>query len=168
MAVVTLKSGPITNRDAVPSVINNARVERSMVRSSVGHVGFTSGDSIGSKAIFGSVPSNAIVRNLLLSCGAITSGAMDIGVYRTTKDGGAVVDVDFFASAQSIATALNKSSVLNESTNNTIAKQNQPLWQALGMTEDPQTDLDIVGTLTAAAAATADAMLEVQFCDGGS
>ena len=168
MAVVTLKSAVITNLDAVPSVINNGRLEKGAIRSSIGFVGVTSGDSIGSKAILASVPSTAIVRDVLLSCGAITSGAADIGVYRTTRDGGAVVDVDLFASAQSIATALNKTNVINESGNNTIAKQNQPLWQAAGLTSDPGGELDIVATLTAAAAASADLGIDVKYCDGGN
>ncbi len=30
---------------------------------------------------------------------------------------------------------------------NTIAKRNQPLWQAIGLTSDPKTSLDICATV---------------------
>lgn len=168
MAVVTLKAGPITNRDAVPAVINDGRKEKGALRSSIGRVDVTSGDSIASKLILAQVPTKAIVRDLFLSCDAITSAAADIGVYRNTADGGAVVDVDFFASAQSLASALKRTSVINESGNNTLVKQEQPLWQALGMTEDPGGTFDIVATLTAAAGATGDVALDAQYVDGGN
>jgi hypothetical protein len=168
MAVVTTKSTPITNRDAVPSVINDGRLERATVESAIGSVTAVNGDSIASKYIFASLPSSAMVRAVLLTCGAITSGAMDIGVYRNTRDGGAVVDADLFASAQSIAAALNRSDVTNESTTYTAAVREQPLWQAAGLTSDPQTTLDIVGTLTAATTAGGLVGLEIQYADNSN
>jgi hypothetical protein len=93
------------------------------------------------------IPSNAIVTDLRLSSGAQTAGAFDIGVYRTNADGGAVVDADLFGSAVSCASAVLNVDVLGESTVNTIAKQNQQLWEAAGMSADPRTDLDIALTV---------------------
>jgi hypothetical protein len=90
------------------------------------------------------------VKDVQLQSGAQTAGAFDIGVYRTNGDGGAVVDVDLFASALSLASALAHgavaSHVMEESTNYTLAKQQQPLWQAAGLTVDPKCDFDIALT----------------------
>lgn len=169
MAVVTLKSATITNRDATPQVINDGRLERGALRSTVGYVTTAADDSIGSKYILASLPSNAMVRGVLLTCPADTSGAMDIGVYRNTKDGAAAVDAAFFASAKSIATALERSDVTNESGTYTLDKREQPLWQAAGLTSDPGGTLDIVGTLTAAVTANGGKLgLEVQYVDNGN
>lgn len=169
MAVVTLKSGPVTNRDAVPQVINDGRIERGSLRSAIGHVTANSNDSIASKYVILSLPATAMVREVYLTCPAATSGTADIGVYRTTADGGAVVDVDLFASAQSIASALLRTDVTNESTNYTIDKRQQPLWQAAGLTSNPGGNLDIVITLTAAITANGGAIgLEVGYVDNGN
>jgi hypothetical protein len=168
MAVVTLKSTVITNRDATPQVINDGRLERGSLRRSAGYVTAGAADSIASKYALVSLPSTAIVAGVILSCAALTSGAADIGVYRNTADGGAVVDVDLFASAQSVATALVKSNVTNESGNYTLALQEQPLWQAAGLTANPGGSLDIVITLTAALTAGGLIGLEVYYVDNGT
>jgi len=97
MAVVTLKSTVITNRDAVPAVINDNRLERGMVRQCRGYVSAANGDSSTSKYVCVSVPSKAVVSSVSLSCEALGgSAAADIGVYRNTSDGGAVVSAAFF------------------------------------------------------------------------
>jgi hypothetical protein len=167
-AVVTTKSTTITNRDSTPPVINDGRLERGSLRSSIGYVTAANGDSIASKYILASVPTTAMVRKVLLSCTAITSGAGDVGVYRNTAAGGAVVDVDLFASAQSIASILNNSDVTNESTNYTMALREQPLWQAAGLTADPGGTLDIVLTLTAATTAGGTVGVQVEYVDNGT
>jgi hypothetical protein len=165
MAVVNTKSASITNRDAVPSVLNNSTIDRAQVRLSKSFAAIANGDSIASVIRMVEVASNARVDAVRLSCGAITSAAADVGVYRNTRDGAAVVDADFFGSAVSIATILTNSDVTNESTVNTIAKQNQPLWQALGFTTDPNTTFDICLTLTAAATAGGDVALSVTIAE---
>lgn len=168
MAVVTTKSTVITNRDATPAVINDGRLEKGSLRSSHGYVTAVNGDSIGSKFVVASVPSTAMVRKVLLSCVAITTCAADIGVYRNTADGGAVVDVDMFGSAVSLASALNNSDVTNESTTFTVAEQEKPLWQAAGLTSNPGGSLDIVLTLTAAAGSGGVVGLAVEYVDNGT
>jgi len=152
MAVVNVKGTIITNRDATPRVLSPAGLSRGVVKSSQDYVAVTSGDSIASVyRILPNIPGNAYMLDLLLSCTAITTCAGDIGVYRTTADGGAVVDVDLFATAQSLAAALEKTRVLREATTITIATQNSPLWSLLGYTSDPGYEFDICITLTAAA-----------------
>lgn len=168
MAVVTTKSTPITNRDATPAVINDGRLERGSLRSSIGSVTAVNGDSIGSKYILASVPSTAMVRKVLLSCAAITTCAGDVGVYRNTADGGAVVSAAFFGSAVSLATAVFNSDVTNESGTYTIDLREKPLWQALGLAANPGGTLDIAVTLTAAAASGGLVGAQVEYVDNGT
>lgn len=168
MAVVTLKSATVTNRDATPPVINDNRLERGLCRSSIGSVPAANGDSIGSKYIVAAIPATAIVRKVLISNAAITSGAADVGVYRNTADGGAVVDADFFGSAVSIATAQNNVDITGESAVYTIDKREQPLWQAVGLSSNPGGTLDVVLTLTAATTAGGLVGLIVEYTDHGS
>lgn len=80
--------------------------------------------------------------------------------------GGSVIDVDYFCSAVTFLAAgvtsadgtgaagtgliatNTKYNLLTESATNTLAKQVQPLWQALGFTTDPGGDFDIAITVT--------------------
>lgn len=151
MAVVNTKSSVIGNADASPAVINTAQLSGGVLRHKRGVVAAVLGDSIGSTYRMIRVNSNDLVAQLLLSCDAITTCAGDVGLYRTATDGGAVVDADFFASAQSLAAALSNTDITRESGVVTIANMEKPLWQALGLASDPQTKYDIAVTLTAAA-----------------
>jgi len=162
MAVVAVKSAAITNRDATPAVLNNSRVEYAQKLAVGGIVAVTSGDSAASTYRFGQVPSNAVVRSIKLSAPDIgTTTTMDIGIYQTTQNGGAVVDADFFASAVVLnAGAINKSEVVNESGVYNVADMEKPLWQALGLTADSHRMYDIVGTLVGAADGTGSVLLE--------
>lgn len=170
MAVVTTKATAITNRDATPPSLTNASVARGSLREAVGTVEGASGDSIASKFIFASVPSNARISRILLSCDAVsTAGAGDVGVYKSTADGGAVVDVDFFASAVVLTTALVHSDVTHEAdaadggAGYGLADVEKPLWQALGLTADPSINYDIVLTLTTALGGAGTVALKVQW-----
>lgn len=167
MAVVAVKSTGITNADA--KVLNNARVFRGVLEEAVGTVEAANGDSIASVYRFCRVPSNARISRVLLSCDAITTCAGDVGVYKTARDGGAVVDVDFFGSAVSLASALSHSDITHEADPADAgagwgqADVEKPLWQALGLTADPYIEYDIAVTLTAAAAAAGTMSMKVQF-----
>jgi hypothetical protein len=167
MAVVTTKSAAITNRDATPKVLNNAGVAGDTLKQATGLVTAVNGDSIGSKYIFFSVPSNAYVRSLKVTCPDIgTTTAADIGLYRTVAEGGAVVDVDYWASAVSLSGgALSKSEVINEAgaAGGLITNFEKRIWETLGLTSDPGLVYDVVATLTAAADAGGAIVLEMQY-----
>jgi hypothetical protein len=157
MAVVTTKSTIIANRDSSPSVLTDPQISGGMPRDAMGFAQVSNGDSIGSMYPLTQVPSNSRLSALSVACDAITGAAANVGVYNPTKNGvaGAVINASFFAAAQSLATAIPSGvSILNQSGLNTIPKQEQQLWQALGLAADPGGMLDIVVTLTAAATAT--------------
>ncbi|MFO1465857.1 MAG: hypothetical protein U1F35_05365 [Steroidobacteraceae bacterium] len=170
MAVVTTKSGQITQRDATPRTLANGSIAGGFLREWVDTVEIANGDSIGSKYIMCSVPSNLRVSAVRYKCDAITSAAADIGIYRTTADGGAVVVAAAFGSAVSLASALSVPTDVTHEADPTDGNTNdmgladvaKPLWQVLGLTADPKVMYDVVATLTAAATAAGTLSLSVQ------
>lgn len=152
MAVVTTKSQAITNLDASPRVINDSAHAKAGVKAFVAAVSVANGDSAASKFLFGQIPSNAVVHDLLVNTSAdmgITT-TMDLGLYRTTADGGAVVDADFFKAALSL-----KDGALTDSQNAngnviTLANSHKKVWELLGLSSDPAIMYDVVGTLVGA------------------
>lgn len=170
MAVVTVKSTQITNRDSTPRVIGNPASIAGNLQQFSATAEAANGDSIASKYIMGQIPSNAYGEIVKIYCDAITSGAADIGIYRTTADGGAVVDVDFYASAQSIASAITTGTEVQHEADATdagvgfgLADLEKPLWQRLQLTADPGVLYDVVVTLTAATTAAGTIGLRVQY-----
>lgn len=132
-----------------------------------GQKGFLSvpatGTAIGNVFRMIRVPGNAVIYDLLRSQNAIAGLVGDIGVHRTPDDGGAVVDADFFASAQALnAATVGPASVLNESAVNTPTLQMQPLWQAVGLSSNPG-HLDITVTVTTAATGAGDLILQALY-----
>lgn len=159
MAVVNLKATAITQADA--NAATNPYLSKGNPVESVGATAVANGDSIASTYRLCRIPSNARMGALRLFCTAITSGAANIGLYRTAADGGAVVDADFFIAAQSIAAALAGTEV---SGGNVITPANREkrIWEALGLTADPNIYYDVTVVLTAAT--TAAGSLALQAC----
>jgi len=165
MAVVTTKAGAITNRDSTPVVLSNASILNGLIHEAVGTVEAANGDSIASKYIFATIPSNARVSQILVYSDDVgTTTAADFGIYQTTANGSAVVDADFFASAVSLSGgALNGTDITHESAVFDPDDVEKPLWQALGLTSDPGLMYDVVATLTAAADAAGTISLKVRY-----
>jgi hypothetical protein len=157
MAVVFLKSLGITNRDAQPPVLDTAGYQGAPARLVEAFdfiASLTAAASIASVFRMVSVPSNAVMSSIKVYSEAQTAGAVSIGVYRNTKDGGlvaiATADV-FFTTGLSIAAAVNGTEVLSLATTlNTIDKMDQPIWQAIGLAADPVALFDICATVTTA------------------
>lgn len=154
MAVVTKKSTLISNRDDIPAKLTNAEVSGGVVKEAQGFVDAANGDSATSVFKLLSIPSGARLSSLKLYCEALGAGAVvDIGAYRNTRDGGAVVDADFFATNVDVSAALAPVEVLNEAGNVTPAKREMALWEMLGMSADPKSTIDICATVDVAIAA---------------
>ena len=166
MATENLKSTAITNADATPVDLTGAYLQGGRVRESVGIVEAAGGDA-GSTYRFARVPSSARVCALWFASDDLGTGlTMDVGLYKTAADGGAVVDADLFASAIDVATAaVTETNVLHESGVINIDDSEKRLWEALGLTEDPKIMYDVVGTSNTAAA-TGTIKLRVQYVDG--
>lgn len=164
MGVVTTKSTQITNRDSVPRVAINGRVQGGEIRHARGVVAIANGDSVGSKYIACSIPSNALPISVRLSAPDIgTTTAADCGLYKNTTDGAAVVDADFFKAAVVLnAGAIAKSECVNGNVM-TLANSEKAIWDLLALSADPNLMYDIVLTLTGAADAAGSVLVEVDY-----
>lgn len=162
MAVVERLSGQITNRDAVPRVANNPGTAAGALKAAVGKVLTVATDDIASVYRYFTVPSSATMHSLRLYSPDIGSAAAaaDVGLYRTTADGGAVVDADFFAAAINLnAGAVNGQDCLLGTSGLPLSEMEMPLWQALGLTADPKVDYDVCLTATGAIDAAVNTVL---------
>lgn len=151
MATVSISSTQITNRDASPRVRSNSRLSRGPVICSMGMCSATAADGPLSKYKFCSIPSNARIAAVLLtntSLGGSLSTA-DFGLYQTTANGGAAVDVDFFGSTIALTTAQSNVDITTEANGAGFGKEDmeKPLWEALGLASDPRIDYDVVATV---------------------
>lgn len=179
MAVVNTKSTAIANRDAIPSVINDGRIEGSSLRSSIGSVAVGAADSATSYYPLVKVPTTAMVRRVFMTCPAgMTTLAGNIGVFKTTRaSGGSTTGVaantgsdTIFASATTLASAADSKDVTNLNSNAyPTDKREQPLWQAIGLAADPGGHFDIgIAVTTANTGAAGRVGLEVQYVDNGN
>lgn len=159
MAVETLKSAELTVRDATPAGQNpQGEGAKYSARYISGFVTVPAAASINSTLRFTRVPTNAKIKEIFLETEAQAAGAVDVGVYysasltdspQAANKAGAVIDADFFASAQSIAAAT-KVDITNESGTYNLSLRNKELWEAVGLATDPGGYFDIVGTVTTA------------------
>jgi hypothetical protein len=166
MAVDHVKAPGITNGDATPRVRNTAGQGGAHARVFVddGYVTAVASSSADATYQLVRVPSWAKVKSIVFESEAQTAGKFDLGVYYATdgsKKGAATallaadaIDQDFFATVIDCASAVTPTEVVNESGTNTLDKRGQPLWQAIGLTSDPQCNLDIVATVKTTAVTT--------------
>lgn len=161
MAAENLKSGVITNRDATPPVLSTSNP--GLVRRAYGKVECAGGDA-GSTYRFCSIPSNAKLVRAFYSCDDLGTGVtMNVGLYQTTANGGAVADQDFFASALDVATAaVGITEITFERGATLIDELEQPLWQRLALTADSNREYDVVA-VSASAAATGTMAVWVEY-----
>lgn len=164
MAVETVQSQLIIDREA--GVKTNPRVDNARMKRKYATVAVPDASSIGSTFRMFQLSSSDTVEALILSCSAITSAEGNVGLYRTNEDGGAVVDADLFASAQSVASALTATNITHESGVYPHTEKGLPLWEVVGLTADPFLKYDVVVTLTAAATAAGTLSLSCFYVDG--
>lgn len=152
MAVVDRKSTALTNRDTAPRINNPPHLQGGTRLQARATFELANGDSIASIFRICQLPSNAIVNSIRLFCDAITSGAGDIGLYKTTDAGSAVVAVSAYATAQSIASAIVVGTECAFEARD-IANVEKRVWEDAGATSDPGGFYDLALTLTAATTA---------------
>lgn len=150
MAIVNRSSQFITNATAVPRVLSDPELGLGALMERSAVVTTAADDTAASIQRYFRVPSNARISQVMLSAAdATTAGAIDIGIYQTADNGGAVVDADFFGSAVDLAAGpYNNADVTFESGQYSYAESEKPLWEALGLTSDPQREYDVASTIT--------------------
>lgn len=169
MGVVATKSTMITNLDASPVVEAPAYQAHGRLREVAESVSIANGDSSTSVHRVLRLWSGWRVSELLIDSPDIgTTTVVDVGLYKTAQNGGAVVDVDFFASGLSLKDgALAKVDITRENTGTiTIANADKRLWEQLNLTEDPKIWYDVALTQTADADAGGEVGLRCRYVDG--
>jgi len=164
MALETVKSSIITNRDATPQVLNDAGINGGLVRSAVAMVEVSAAANSGSTYIMFPIPSNASNLRVWVVTDDLGTSTItaDVGLYQTTANGSAAVDADFFANALDLAdpgsgsltlTGLTAQGIeITHSNAYGIDDVEKPLWEALGLSADSQRDYDVVVTMDSGAA----------------
>lgn len=152
MATNAYKSTAVTNLETPPAVRGNSWVHGGGLKSYASTIEGSGADSIGSTFRHFRVKSNFRPHELRYASDAGgTSAKVDIGIYRTSADGGAAVHTSCLASAVSIATATPLTHVLFTSANGTsatgIANVEKRLWELAGLSTDPNVNYDIVATV---------------------
>lgn len=152
MAIVDRESAGITAQEAVPAEALSTPLAAGYLREVNAVVTPAADDTANSIHRFCRVPSNARISQVLMSAAdASTAGAYHIGIYRTLADGGALVDVDLFASGLDLSAGSglgNNFEVTHESGEYTLAETEDPLWLVLGLSVDPNVEYDVVGLIS--------------------
>ncbi len=159
MAVVTIKSKMLANRDAAPSVLTDAIVAKGSIQESFGVEQIPTTADAASKVKLLSVPSSArlsaldfAVANVGLGTSALdvaawfpttTSNQSAVQVQSAVVAGALISSSAFKANIAGVDTGIEWSDALGAISTNTLPKKNQPLWQVLGLQADPNIDIDL-------------------------
>ena len=167
MAIETVLSTYITNRDAVPRVPNDLRMAgRSFTKMAFVHVAVA---DVASVYKMFDLPSNAVLTSMTMTTSADmgTTTTFKIGFYRTTMDGGAAVsDAAVGALIVTNVGQIVKKQLLFDTTYSTLftpAKALSRIWEVLALATDPQVDYDVVMKTDGAADGAADVLLECTY-----
>lgn len=170
MSVTNLKSNQITNRDATPKVLTDAGIGAGSLNHSMDWIYSTGADSAGSTWRLCQVPSEAFLINIEYENQSLGSGTVvDIAAWYPTnfQSGGAaflaqsltttLISSNAFQSQISIGTAnANFTSGFTNTAGGSWSGINyltQPLWVVLGLSADPECDIDIGFTVRLAVSA---------------
>jgi hypothetical protein len=163
MGVVNTKATLIGNADSVPPTLTNSHMN-GYLREMPGTVEVAAADSDGSVYRLVRVPSNCRVSELTLANDAITAGtSFDVGIYKTARDGGAVVSAALFASAVDLSSAHDFTNDLLEATATDISQCEKRLWELAGLSADPGIDYDICATGNTVGSAAGTISMKVKF-----
>lgn len=165
MPVVNTKSKIVTELDAFKRV--NSDIFNGRIFSQVATVEVAAGDDDTSVYRFFRVPSNAVILRLELFNDAITAGTVyNFGVHQTAANGGAVVDVDAFASSVDLSSARVVPLDLRFEASG-VQTIEQKLWQIVtaspALTVDPNVDYDITATGATVGTAAGTISLRIEY-----
>jgi hypothetical protein len=164
MGVVNTKSVSVTNADATPAALSDRCYTGAPVYVAIDKVAVAAADDDTSVFRFFRVRSDIRIFSFKVFCDALTSGTdWDLGVYQTAANGGAVVEVDVFADAQSLATAITTGTEIrfHDTTNAPIQDVDMQLWEVLGLSSDPGIEYDICLTANTIGSAAGDVVLHM-------
>jgi hypothetical protein len=167
MAVANTKSTIVTNADASPRVLSNSAIHKGHLRYACGTVEVAAADDDNSVYRMVRLPANAKIVSLEILNDAITAGTVyHLGAYQTSQNGGAVVDLDAFASSIDMTSARTLPfNAMYEAGTGTVGVEDIEtlLWQMLGVASDPMRDYDICFTAATVGSAAGTLSLQALF-----
>lgn len=168
MAGENLKSTVITNADSTTYTLNKKGLSNGVVKVARATVEVATSMDNTSTYRMVRLPSRArIVLIKVYADDLGTNSAMDLGLYRTAADGGAVVDADAFGSAVVFGSAITTGTELqHESAVYGVEDIEKQLWQVAGASTDPQVDYDVTFTVTTTTDGAGTLSLLVLYTDG--
>ena len=173
MTTTTYKSTAITNLDATPVVTpTTGKGAAGRLLHVNGH--YTAPVTAGTNTSIirlARIPTTAKVKAVRVEGAALTKGLFNVGLYWSTStvDGtpadrvGSVVDLDFFGTSVSFASAVAKTDVTNESGTYTVDKRNTEIWSAAGVTANYGGYFDVALTNVATVSVAGFVSAEVDF-----
>jgi hypothetical protein len=164
MAVTHSKSTTITNYEAAQQTLANKTKIGGVLCESIETFELTA-DSATSTTRYFRVHSGWRLKPLAIySDDSGAAGIVDIGLYDTTENGGAVVDVDFFAASLDVNAAALDGTLKHAA----VAAENlhKELWEQLSLTSDPNKWYDVAVTISTALSGTSTMTLALQYVDG--
>lgn len=150
MAVANTKSTIVTNADATPRILTALHLFGGVLKSLPAIVEVAAADDAASVYRLFRVHSSWRIEEVLLASDAITGlDDVNVGVYDTAANGGAVVNENLFADDLDLSSGLTWTDVTYETTATNIDKVEKRLWELLGLSADPQKEYDICVTAIA-------------------
>lgn len=157
-------STQVTNADAQPKVLNSNKVHAGVLQESVAVIAKEAGDTDTHVFRFMRVRSSDRVSAILIAGDALSGATdVDVGLYRTTKDGGAEVDADLFYDGISIASAADFTTRTRDTATFGIEKAEQAIWQLLGLSADPGLEYDLTLLFNTGGSAAGDIAIKYQY-----
>ena len=153
MAVTTTEHSAIIDAIAAsPPTLVSPGVYGGNVKVQIARVSIADNDSIASiYRLFRVKSTDTILSMKYFTSETLTAMAVDVGLYRTAADGGAVVDVDAYSSAVLLSTASITAGVEIGLDARGVDVLGQPVWDDIAsQTTDTKLDYDIALTITTA------------------
>lgn len=165
--MATTKGTHITSFDSTPPTTVNSRLHGGVVK--ICKDAFEIADTgNGDSVIVFKLPVDAVVHRVRFGCDNLTSGTVDIGVYKKENDGTyTAVDDNCFADAIALGSgAVAVTDVTYEAGATLIADALQPLWERANLSARPAYgDLYVALTTDTGTGATGTVYMEVQYTE---
>lgn len=156
------------NTTLLPNQVNSVAKKGSRVRYIRSELEFTGAFAINEVArMFDLKSSDRLIQLFLTTDDLGTVGSLNIGLYLSgSAHDGAVVDLDCFATAVLVTSAVARTDVLLESTTFAIETRGKELFRYAALTVDPVVQYDIAIVANAATDAAGTVVLEALYLAG--
>lgn len=169
MGIANTKCTTVTNLDATPATLNDKRLMGGILKEQVGTVEIAAADDNNSVYRVGRVHSSWRISDIIRYNDAITSGTdFDVGLYDTAANGGAVINVNAFADAVSLASAsVTGTNDLYEAGSDVgVEDIEQEVWQMAGLSSDPNKFMDVCYTGVTVGSGAGTLSVKIRYVDG--